>query len=207
MSSQSKQFIYLVDDDDLVRDGLKAAFENLGYEVHSFSSALDFLAIEDYYWPAIVVNDVRLPIMSGLEMQAQLLQRGLNIPIIFISGQSTVHEVITGLKQGAIDFLLKPLNMQELIAATLKAFEKVHKDHTETHRRLSKQQKLEKLAPREREVCELIAKGYSNLEIGEKLNIKADTAKQYKIQIFEKLDLDGVPALIEFMASWNFYRC
>ena len=201
MSSQPKQFIYLVDDDDSVRSSLKAAFEAVGYEVHPFSSAMDFLAQEDYYWPAVVINDVRMPKMSGVEMQTQLLERGLNIPIIFISGQSTAKEVITGLKQGAIDFLLKPLNMQELMAVTLKAFEKVHQDHIETHRRLTKQQKLEKLAPREREACELIAKGYSNLEIGEKLNIKADTAKQYKIQIFEKLGLDGVPALIEFMGS------
>ena len=196
-----KHIIYLIDDDDSVRNSFKNVLELLGYEVHPFSSAMEFIALEDLYWPAILISDVRMPKMSGIQLQSILLERGIKIPIIFISGESTVDEAIQGLKKGGFDFFLKPLQMDDFLSSIVKTFEKLILEHKESHRLLTRDCRLERLAPREREVCDLIAKGHTNIEIGQILSIKADTAKKYKSQIFDKLNLTSVSELIQFMKS------
>jgi len=188
--------IYLVEDNDSFRVSLNNAFTTLGYTVHGFESASSFLACKEFFWPALLICDVRLPQISGVELQKKLLDEGLGMPIIFVSGESTLQEGITGMKQGAIDFLIKPFKMPDLLRLVVQTFEKQLQELTEQYKLISKEEKLQRLAPREREVCELMSKGYANPEMAQELQISVETIKQYKKNIYSKLEVESLATLV-----------
>ena len=112
----------MVDDDPSIRLGLVHAFELAHYDVIAFASAVDFLSVEQPRWPAVLILDVRMGDMTGVELQTSLATKGLDLPIIFISGSSTVYESVKAMKGGAVDFLLKPFQMKDLLTVTETAF-------------------------------------------------------------------------------------
>ncbi|MBU3581998.1 response regulator transcription factor [Polynucleobacter sp. AP-Capit-er-40B-B4] len=188
--------VYLIDDDDSMRKTIGNMLEFLDYQVHIFSSALDFLESSINGAPAVIITDMRMPDMNGVELQAELIKRGRQIPFIFISGQSTVPQTISAMKQGAIDFLVKPFDRDQLLLAIVRGLEQDATNMRSYIERASLEEGLKALAPREREVFELLALGFNNAQIQEKLKISLSTTKQYKSEVMRKLNLRSLAQLL-----------
>ncbi len=193
--NQSKH-IFLIDDDASMRFSLKGILEFLGYQVNVFESAVEFLKITVEVAPAVIITDMRMPDINGLELQAELLKRGRQIPIIFISGQSTFPQTISAMKQGAIDFLIKPFDRDQILSAVESGLEQDEAYMRSFKQSLTLEERLNSLSPREREVFELLAIGFNNAQIQEKLKIALPTAKQYKSEVMRKLNLGSLAELI-----------
>ena len=193
--NQSKH-IFLIDDDASMRFSLKGILEFLGYQVNVFESAVEFLKITIEVAPAVIITDMLMPDINGLELQAELLKRGRQIPIIFISGQSTFPQTISAMKQGAIEFLIKPFDRDQILSAVESGLEQDEAYMRSFKQRLTLEERLNSLSPREREVFELLAIGFNNAQIQEKLKIALPTAKQYKSEVMRKLNLGSLAELI-----------
>ena len=188
--------IFLIDDDESMRTVLKGMLEFLGFQVHVYASAIEFLKVSMQAAPAVIITDMQMPDMSGVELQAELLKRGRQIPIIFISGESTLPQTISAMKQGAIEFLLKPFERDQLLSAVVRGLEQDVAYMRSYVVQTTLAEGLKGLSPREREVFELLAVGFNNLQIQEKLNISLPTAKQYKSEVMRKLNLSSLAHLI-----------
>jgi len=195
------KYVFLIEDSEPMRQSLVGMLEFLGYQVQSFSSAVDFLQVPIQVGPAVVITDMRMPDMTGVELQAELLKRGRQIPIIFISGESTVQESIDAMKQGAMEFLIKPFERDQLLAAVAKGLERdasYMRGHIE---RSALEENLKKLSARQLETFELLSQGLNNAELMERLNVSLATAKQYKFEVMRKLRLRSSAQLIALKAS------
>ena len=188
--------IFLIDDDESMRTVLKGRLEFLGFQVHVYASAIEFLKVSMQAAPAVIITDMQMPDMSGVELQAELLKRGRQIPIIFISGESTLPQTISAMKQGAIEFLLKPFERDQLLSAVVRGLEQDVAYMRSYVVQTTLAEGLKGLSPREREVFELLAIGFNNLQIQEKLNISLPTAKQYKSEVMRKLNLSSLAHLM-----------
>ena len=193
--------IFLIDDDESMRTVLKGMLEFLGFQVHVYASAIEFLKVSMQAAPAVIITDMQMPDMSGVELQAELLKRGRQIPIIFISGESTLPQTISAMKQGAIEFLLKPFERDQLLSAVVRGLEQDVAYMRSYVVQTTLAEGLKGLSPREREVFELLAIGFNNLQIQEKLNISLPTAKQYKSEVMRKLNLSSLAHLIALKNS------
>ena len=190
------QHIFVIEDDESMRETLSGILSFLGYQVHLFSNPLEFLKTTIQVAPAIIITDMRMPDMSGVELQAELLKRGRQVPIIFISGESTVPQTISAMKQGAIEFLTKPFEREQLMQAVVRGLKQ---DAIEMHTHLERmaiEESLKGLAPRERQVFDLLSVGFNNAEIMARMGISLDTAKQYKSEVMRKLGLRSLSQLI-----------
>jgi len=195
------KYVFLIEDSEPMRQSLVGMLEFLGYQVQSFSSAVDFLQVPIQVGPAVVITDMRMPDMTGVELQAELLKRGRQIPIIFISGESTVQQSIDAMKQGAMEFLIKPFERDQLLAAVAKGLERdasYMRGHIE---RSALEENLKKLSARQLETFELLSQGLNNAELMERLNVSLATAKQYKFEVMRKLRLRSSAQLIALWAS------
>ncbi|MBT8515323.1 response regulator transcription factor [Polynucleobacter paneuropaeus] len=190
------QHIFVIEDDESMLETLSGVLTFLGYQVHLFSNPLEFLKTTIQVAPAIIITDMRMPDMSGVELQAELLKRGRQVPIIFISGESTVPQTISAMKQGAIEFLTKPFEREQLMQAVVRGLKQ---DAIEMHTHLERmaiEESLKGLAPRERQVFDLLSVGFNNAEIMARMGISLDTAKQYKSEVMRKLGLRSLSQLI-----------
>ena len=195
------QYVFLIEDSADMRQSLVGMLEFLGYQVQAFSSAVDFLQVPIQTGPAVIITDMRMPGMTGVELQAELLKRGRQIPIIFISGESTVQQSIDAMKQGAMEFLIKPFERDQLLAAVAKGLERdasYMRGHIE---RSALEENLKKLSARQLETFELLSQGLNNAELMERLNVSLATAKQYKFEVMRKLRLRSSAQLIALWAS------
>ena len=169
--------VYVIDDDDSVRRALTLLLSSLGMTVEEHESAEQFLDAYTPGDPGCLVLDVRMPRMSGLDLQKELESRGIEIPIVFITGHGDVPMSVRAMKQGAVDFLLKPFNDQQLldaVHAALAADEGLRKTRV---LREKTQERLASLTPREREVLSLVVDGSTNKEIGNALGAAEKTIK------------------------------
>jgi FixJ family two-component response regulator len=185
--------IFLIEDDSSQRKSIESLLVFKGFIVQSFKNANDFLSYHDITRPSILISDMRLPDLSGVELYKALINQGENIPIIFISGESSVQQGIDAMKQGAIEFLVKPFNINDLINAIEKAARIEHK-------RVNLKTLLKSLSPREKEVFNLLIQGLNNSELMKKINISLPTTKQYKSEVMRKL---GVKSLSELISLGN----
>ena len=145
---------------------------------------------------SILITDMNMSQMTGIELQVELGRLERTMPVIFISGEATVPQSIAALKQGAVDFLLKPINKQQLKAAVESAFEVEVQKRLCASNKASFTSRLKILSPREREIYELLILGYNNTEILETLRVSLPTAKQYKVAVMRKLKIKSLSALI-----------
>ena len=182
--------IYLIEDDASQRDSIESLLVYKGYIVKSYSAANNFLKNVPFERPAIVISDIRLPDISGVELYQALIEKNINIPIIFISGEASIQQSVDAMKQGAIEFLVKPFEIDELINAITKA---IHIKLKEINLNLL----IENLSPREREVYKLLLKGLNNQELIDKLHLSLPTVKQYKSEVMRKLNVKSLSKLIE----------
>ena len=151
--------VYLIEDSLEMRQSIENMLGFLGYKVISFSCGTDFLNAQIQDAPAVVVTDMRMPDISGVQMQAELIKRGRNIPIIFISGESTVSQSIQAMKQGAIEFLEKPFEREAFLGAIVRGLELDAKNMQSFLQKSAFEESLKVLSPRERDTFDLLAPG------------------------------------------------
>jgi FixJ family two-component response regulator len=198
MTATVEQTVFIVDDDVAVRDSLALLLGLKGYRTAIFSSAEDFLAAYRKDWRGCLVLDIKMSGMTGLEMQAQLTSQGIELPIIIITGHGDAASARSALKSGAVDFLEKPLDEEQLVAAVGSALERDAKRRAEKVGGSEASSRLARLTPRERQVMDLAAAGRHNREIGEALGISPRTVEVYKARLMEKLQARNLSELIRF---------
>lgn len=199
-SDQAKH-VYIVDDDNGIRTALGRGLGRLGYDVHQFAAGELFLNGALVFRPAVLVVDMQMPGISGVQLQARLKDKGWNFPVIFISGESSVLQTITAMKQGALDFLVKPFDLDRLTALISAGIEQDRAQLQAQAQQALCQKRLKQLTPRELETFYYLAKGYSSSELMSALDISQPTAKQYRAAIMRKLEFSTLAELIEFHAA------
>ena len=200
-TNNTPKHVFLIEDHDDLRDDLTHILQFVGYVVHAFPDAVSFLDYDKQLAPAVVVSDMRMPHMTGIELQERLKELGRTIPMVIISGESTDQQIIAAMKNGAIDFLLKPFVRESLLAAVAKGIE-IDSVAMQNVIRVSEfNEKLKVLSPRERQVFELLSEGFGNKELMESLNISLPTVKQYKSEVMYKLRLRSLAELIALHKS------
>ena len=181
--------IFLIEDDHSQRKSIQSFLGFKGHDVQSFKSAEEFLNLPQIPRPSILITDIHLPHSSGVELHKQLTKLGLDIPIIFISGESSIQQCIDAMKQGAIDFLVKPFDTKDLTNAVEKAI-------CIELKKVNLMALLKNLSPRENQLYELLLQGLNNSELIEKMNISLPTVKQYKSEVMRKLGTKSLSELI-----------
>ena len=192
--------IYVIDDDASMRSSLSRMLINYGYSVSVFERPEDFIEESIPVSPAAILLDMRMPTMPGTELQKRLNELGRNTPIIFISGESMPHEIVTAMKQGAIDFLFKPFNLDDLLKAIASAIEKDKEVFKVTTQSMTVTQRYESLTPREKQVCALLVDGLMNKDIAVRLGTTDATIKVHKSRVMEKMQADSLQDLVRFLA-------
>ncbi len=188
--------VYLVDDEFPIRDSLTLLLESTGQTVKSFESAEAFLDNYDPEQPGCLVLDVRMPLMSGHELQNELLSRGISIPIIFISGNADIADSAKAFRAGAVDFLEKPFDTEILLERIDEAIKKDIMFRADAIKKYHIRERLNHLTKREKEVLDLIIKSYSNKESAAILNISNRTIEAHRHSIMEKMQAENVAELI-----------
>ena len=196
--------VFLVDDDHAVRDALVLLMGTAQFNTESFDSAEAFLDVCDPDRPGCLVLDIRMPGMSGMELQAALAEKSVNIPIIFLTGHGNVSMSAKAFRTGAIDFMEKPFNENVLLERIQEAIQLDQSNQAVAARRVDANTRLVSLTPREREVMLLIVAGNANKEIATKLNLSTRTIETHRGHILEKTGADSLADLIELaIASGN----
>lgn len=203
MMTDKSQTVFLVDDDPSVRKVLPRALKQHGLSVESFSSADNFLAAYSDQ-PGCLVLDVRMPNMSGLELQTLLIRQGINLPIIFITGHGGVSESVQAIKSGAIDFLEKPFRSQDLIQLISEAFSLNRAVTAQSRKEKTVRENLARLTAREKDVLQLLLedeKILSSKEIAKKLGISHRTVEHHRSRILDKTNTRSVAELSALIAA------
>ena len=191
-----KPIVYIVDDDKDLRTSLAWLLESVSIQAQCFAGAEEFLAHYDPNLPACLVLDVRMPETSGFQLQAMLNERGAALPIIFVSAHGDIPMSVQAMKNGALDFVEKPYNPQQMlerIQAALKAAVQVHAG-AEQKRQL--QQRLDLLTGREREVLGMVIDGKASKVIARELNISVKTVDVHRTKIKEKMGVSSIAMLV-----------
>jgi FixJ family two-component response regulator len=194
---QSDCRVYLVDDDASVRRALTRMLRSAGYPTLAFGTAEDFLmAVELDELPSCLVVDLRMPGLSGLDLQELLLERGLELSMVFISGRADVQSGIRAMKGGAVDFLEKPVSEETLLAAIDRGLERDRERRTERAARSELETRLHTLTPRERDVFGLIVTGLLNKQVGATLGTTEKTVKVHRSRVMQKMGAGSLAELV-----------
>jgi len=198
------EIVYVVDDDEAVRDSLTWLLESNGYTVKCQSSAERFLQSlqnDDKETVSCLILDVRMPGMSGLELQERLLSEAIPMPIAFITGHGDVSMAVTTMKKGAVDFIEKPFKESELKILVEKMLTRARVDYAKADTQKNTQNLLSKLTGREKQVLERIVAGRLNKQIADDLNISIKTVEAHRANIMEKLNVNTVADLLRLALS------
>jgi FixJ family two-component response regulator len=188
--------VYVVDDDPSVRRALERLFSSIGLKCVTFGSAMEFLHSEQRDAAACLVLDVRLPGLSGLDLQQEMTKAGMQIPIVFLTGHGDIPLSVRAMKAGAVDFLTKPFHEQDLLDAVRQALERDRKAKREQGELSTLRQRYEALTPREREVFSLIVAGLLNKQVAVELGTSERTIKAHRHQVMEKMQADSLASLV-----------
>lgn len=189
--------VFVVDDDQAVRDSLCWLIEAEGINVKACESANEFLEAYDPHWPGCLVLDVRLPGMSGLDLQRELTNRNITLPIIIITGHGDVPTAVRALKAGAVDFMEKPFSDETLIKRVHSAIEQDSNDRRHSAERQSIQQRIASLTPRERQVLDLVVQGKLNKQIAADLHLSQKTVEAHRANLMSKMQATNVADLVK----------
>jgi len=179
--------VFIVDDDEGVREGLGLLLETIDQPYRLFSSAVEFMDAYDASWSGCLILDIRMPRMSGLDMQEQLNQRGSLLPIIFITGHGDIPMAVEAMRRGALDFIRKPFREQDLLDRINEALDRNEGKRKAMVDRRDMLQRLSSLSEREREVFDRVAAGDMNKVIGFDLGISERTIEVHRSNIMKKL--------------------
>jgi FixJ family two-component response regulator len=194
--TQKDEKIFVIDDDDSVRRSLPLLLKASDYDVETFSSSEEFLNREQFNGTGCIILDINLEGKSGFDLQEELTKKQYSLPIVFITGKGGVHESVRALKKGAIDFLQKPFDDEELLDAVEEALTKSHEIKKEFDQIKKLQTLFSNLTDRELEVFKYVITGMLNKQIAYKLNIAEHTVKLHRGKITEKLGVKSVAELV-----------
>lgn len=189
--------VMVVDDDASVRESLRLLLNSAGYGVKTFSSAKEFLESElDIKGPACLVLDVKMPGLSGLDLQKELISRNSSIPIVFMTGHGNIPMGVQTIKLGAVNFLSKPFDDDQLIKSVKEALLKDKKTRTVLNEQQQILQRLDSLTTREYEILTYMITGLLNKQIACELNISERTVKAHRKQVFNKIGVHSMAELV-----------
>jgi FixJ family two-component response regulator len=188
--------VFVVEDDAAARSAMESLLQSVGLRVESFGSAPEFLRRRAPEGPCCLVLDVRLPGMSGIELQRHLTSAGAGIPIIFITGHGDIPMSVEAMKAGALEFLTKPFRGQELLDAIHNALERSRAAREEEAKRAELRRRAESLTPREREVMERVIAGLLNKQIAGELGASERTIKIHRASVMRKMGAESLPDLV-----------
>ena len=198
--------VFVVDDDPLIRNALEQLIKSVGLKAYTFSSAQEFLDKDLLDEPSCLILDIRMPGLSGLDLQDELAKRGLTIPVIFITGHGTVPTSVRAMKAGAVDFLQKPFEDQELLDAIHNAIEQNRQTRMEQAEIKEIKRRVESLTPREYEVLLLVTAGKLNKQIAYDLKLSENTVKTHRAHIMRKMKAESIADLVRLTEMVDLCR-
>lgn len=196
MTTPQQHVVYVVDDDQGMLDSTVWLLESVGLNAMPFTSGQAFLNAVDPTLSACVVLDIRMPAMGGLNVQQALQERGLALPVIFVSGHADVPIVVRAFKAGAHDFIEKPYNQQLLLDSVQQALSGGNARQSASQELTELEARLHSLTPRERDVLLPLVKGYTTREIAEQLAVSAKTIDLYRARVMKRMQAEHLPDLV-----------
>lgn len=193
---EPEPIVYIIDDDALIRDGIQSLFRSVGLRAVTFGSAPEFFNAKRPDVPSCLVLDVRMPGQSGLDLQRQLVEANIPLPVIFITGHGDIPMTVQAMKQGASEFLTKPVRGQDLLDAVQAAIardKELRKDRSELE---SIRKRFDALTPRETEVLNLVVAGLLNKQIADELGTSELTIKTHRAHVMEKTRAESLAHLV-----------
>jgi len=193
---QPDAIVAIVDDDPSIREGVGSLLRSAGWKVESFASAEEFLARRGIVEPSCLVLDLQLPELSGLDLQTRMAEINVEIPIVFITGHGSIPDSVQAIKAGAIEFLTKPFDEQQLFRAIREAMER-NKETRKRHTDLRQiRERYESLTPREQEIMQQVVSGLLNKQIAVELKIAEITVKVHRGRVMQKMHAASVADLV-----------
>ena len=196
---ESLGHVIVIDDDASVRRSLCTMLERAGYSVSLCDSADAFLSNPVVPMPSVILLDMRMPGTTGISLRSQLKTLAHNVPVIFVSGDSRPEEIIVAMKQGAVDFLLKPFTAQAMMDVIQRSMRISHQAVEVADKNLQVSERLKRLTPRELEVCHWMVRGYSNQQIATIDGGASATIKLHRARVMDKMDATTLPELIDML--------
>jgi len=193
---EPEAIVFVIDDERLIRDGLQSLIKSVGLRVETFASAQDFLAAKRPDAPCCLVLDVRMPGLSGLDLQVKLIESNIQIPIIFITGHGDIPMSVRAMKEGAHEFLTKPVRGQDLLDAVQKAISSDRGLRKERSELAQIRSRFDSLTPREKEVLDLVVAGLLNKQIADELGTSELTVKTHRAHVMEKTQAESLAHLV-----------
>ena len=191
-----RQVVFVIDDDASMRDAVSRLLNAVGLTVQTFASAREFLAGKLPDVPGCAVLDVRLPGLSGLDLQREMVERGIHIPVIFITGHGDIPMSVQAMKAGAVEFLTKPFRDQDLLDAVRAGIQLDRQGRKERAELAELRDGLRQLTPREREVMSLVVAGLLNKQIAMRLGASEKTIKIHRSHVMQKMRADSLADLV-----------
>jgi FixJ family two-component response regulator len=199
MMKEKPATVFVVDDDDAVRTSLRLLLKSVGLPVETFGSAQEFLDAFDSDRAGCLVLDIRMPGMSGLELQQRLNEIHAIVPIVFITGHGDVPMAVEAMQHGAVDFIQKPFRDQDLIDRINQALEKDRDNRAGLKERDAIRRRMQQLTPREREVLDLVTQGKANKVIAGDLNVSQRTVEIHRARVMEKMGASSLAHLVRMV--------
>jgi FixJ family two-component response regulator len=200
-SREPDAVIAIVDDDASVREGLQSLIRSAGWRVETFVSAQEFLGRLGAQAPSCVILDLQLPGPSGLDLQKQMAEVGLEIPIVFLTGHGDIPASVQAMKAGAVEFLTKPLDEQKLLQAVREAIQRDRRTRQQRAEVRELRERYESLTGREQQVMREVVSGLLNKQIAAELNITEFTVKIHRGHVMRKMRADSLPDLVRMAES------
>lgn len=194
--NETLPIVFVVDDEATVGVSIKRLLQSVGLEARHFTSASEFLRAKRPDVPGCIVLDVRLPDLSGLDLQQELATANVDLPVIFITGHADIRMTVRAMKAGAVEFLTKPFREQELLEAVQRAISRHRQIRDQRASMRVLQSRYELLTPREREVFPLVASGLLNKQVAGELNASEKTIKVHRGQLMQKMEAHSLSDLI-----------
>jgi len=198
--------VFIVDDEPAVLDGLRLMLSTFGYVCRTYASAEDFLAAVPAGSNGCVIADIRLPGMSGLDLQRELAHRGYQLPVIFITAHGDIRMAVAAVKTGAMDFLEKPIDDALLVESLRQALMRENVGRSARGRAHELAARLQRLTLREKEVMALVIEGFSNAAIGDRLGISPRTVEHYRASVMEKMQARNLSDLVRTSMLIDLHR-